>query len=103
MEYISEGRCKECYKTTKIRLTKREMAFEELRETKFNCSFCNSNVFQSMTFGPIEWYDKILFDEWGKTESLHFYSQDEPIVLAELEHLNLLLSGIDNSDFLISK
>lgn len=103
MEYIKEDQCKECNKTTKVFLTKREMAFEELREIKFNCSFCNSNVFQSRSFGPIEWYDEILFDEWGKTEKLNFYSQDEPIILAELEYLNLLLSGIDNSDFLLSK
>jgi hypothetical protein len=103
MEYTKEGQCKKCNKITKEFLTKREMAFEELRETKFNCSSCNSNSFLSTTFGPIQWYDEILFDEWGKTEGLHFYSQDEHIILAELEYLNLLLSGIDNSDFLLSK
>ncbi len=39
MKYIKEGQCKKCNKTTKEFLTKREMVFEELRETKFDCSF----------------------------------------------------------------
>lgn len=37
---------------------------------------------------------------WGVDANLHFYEQDEEIILAEVSNMGLFLEAIDNSDYL---
>ncbi|HYD91422.1 MAG TPA: hypothetical protein VEA37_08050 [Flavobacterium sp.] len=47
--------------------------------------------------------NKNLLDEWGYDPKKKFDQQDEEIILAEIENLELFLDAIDNSNYLQTK
>ncbi|MBK7139919.1 MAG: hypothetical protein IPH74_13265 [Bacteroidetes bacterium] len=84
-----------------LEITEREAAFEEIRSQKelnWNtpCKKCNSTSCTSLSYPFVNYYKKEIFEEWKYNEKLHFYCQDEDIILADIDNLDNILEGIDN-------
>jgi len=77
-------------------------AFESTREWKDACPKCGSTEIKRAGWAQPELDEEQLLI-WGKDESLSFSPQDEDILLAENENMNLLFKHVDNQSLLISK
>lgn len=98
--------CKECQNINTIEISEREAAFDELRSSKsihYKCIKCNSASFSTISYPKINFYNKLIFNEWGTNQDLHFLDQDEAIFLAELDNLDNIIFGIESDLFLESK
>ncbi len=93
--------CKNCGHVDTAELSKREAAFEELRNNQLSwhtpCSQCGSKKSARIS-NPSIVYDVSIMDEWGINKDLHFFAQDEEIIIAELENLEWILHGLKNDN-----
>ena len=105
MEYWVSRRCKSCGQEDKLELTKLQSAFE-LYDTSTIwtqlCSVCKSDECESLHH-PLVKLDQELLDIWGNNPHLAMMSQDEELLLAEIEYLPIILRAIDNKEYLPSK
>ena len=94
--------CKQCgYEDTREN-TKLVAAFESTRVWKNACPKCGS--LESERAGcAIPALDNEILEIWGKDDSLYFSDQDEHLLLAEEENIDLLLKFIDDKSLPESK
>lgn len=98
--YYTSKRCAQCGTTDYYALTKTEAAFSRYEYIiEIACSKCQSLTFD-MLHATSPDIDKKLLDMWGVDVNLHFYEQDEEVILAEISNMDLFLDAIDNSDYL---
>lgn len=102
MNYEQKRRCKDCGNEDIRLLTKREAAFEQTRNVwqfrNEGCSKCNSKQCQSISSPALDLDEQIL-DEWCCSEHLDFSQQDESIILADIDNLQLIVKAIDKNHF----
>ena len=97
--------CKDCKNEDAFEYTKIQSAFELYDSNeiwKKNCSKCNSQNCSSIHH-PYVKLDKEILDIWGNDEKLYLSLQDEPIILAEMHNLELILESINEDKYLKSK
>lgn len=107
-KFVIRRTCKNCQNIDELEITEREAAFEEIRSQKelnWNtpCKKCNSTSCTSLSYPFVNYYKKEIFEEWKYNEKLHFYCQDEDIILADIDNLDNILEGIDNEKTLFCK
>ncbi|MDM1298328.1 hypothetical protein HXZ94_07410 [Empedobacter falsenii] len=100
MDYYIILTCKDCFHEEKIAITKIEAAFD-LYDSKAlwekPCLSCSSVAKQSMTYSKSK-LDKELMELWLKNDNYHFLEQDEELLLAEIENLELILFALDHEN-----
>ncbi len=96
MEYKAYKVCKDCGNTDEFLLSKTEAAFslkdKSIQNTK--CTTCGSEKWTSYGHSKPE-IDAELLTIWGNHPKLFFMDQDEDIILAEENNLQLFLNAID--------
>lgn len=95
--YQIERECNKCSHLQKINVSKREAAFElyDINKILGNvCKKCDGDKFT--TKHPAKNIDFALFKEWAINPELYFMDQDEELILADEEHLDLILYTLDN-------
>lgn len=105
MEYKLERQCKNCENFDVISLTKIEAAFDIYNLDNIwnqNCLKCNSKNCASITSG-LKFIDQELLDIWGNDLKLFFMSQDEELILAEMQYFPMILKAIDDEKYLDRK
>lgn len=105
MEYKLERQCNDCGNIDTIALTKIEAAFEIYNIGNIwnqNCKKCDSKNCASTKSGP-KFIDKELLDIWGNDLNLFFMSQDEELILAEMQYFPMILNAIDDEKYLDRK
>lgn len=83
-------------------LSKKQAAFGLIGSDYISCIHCGEVKPQSSALykPPL---DNELLQLWGKNEDYYFFEQDEDLFLAQIDNLDLLLSGFDNQEFLEQK
>ncbi len=102
MSYLAKRCCKDCGNVDVFPLTKMEAAFwlydtQKMWDTpctKYSSTNCASTRHPSVTI------DQKLLDIWGNDPKLYFLSQDEELIIGELDYLPLLLKAIDKGSYL---
>lgn len=92
--------CK-CGNEETLYLTKEEAAFEPLQDAfvKQNpCKKCGKLKYDSVSIETPE-IDDELFALWRDNDEYYFLQQDEDLLLAEMSHLNRLLTAFDDENF----
>lgn len=105
MSYLAERRCKDCGNVDIFPLTKMEAAFWLYNTKKIwntPCKKCSSTNCAS-TKHPSVRIDQELLDIWGNDPKLYFLSQDETLIISEVNYVPLLLQAIDKGDYLKDK
>jgi len=105
MSYSVKRTCKGCNHTDVVSVTKVEAAFEGYNSAKIwkmSCSRCKSKNCGSISY-PMVSIDQELLDIWGTNPKLFFLSQDEELILAEIEYLPMILKAIDEGTYLKRK
>jgi len=97
MPYAVKKICADCRHVNVFPVTKVEAAFElyeRLRLYETSCPECGSLKIYS-TEHPALKLDQELLDLWGRRSDYRFSPQDEAIILAEIDHLPLILATLD--------
>ena len=105
MKYELKRACKNCDNIDLIKVTKIEAAFELYDASKIystKCSNCDSNSLKYLEHAHPK-LDQEILDLWGRNENYRVSPQDEEIILAEIENLNLITKAIDENNYLESK
>ncbi|MFK8297760.1 hypothetical protein ACI76O_04790 [Capnocytophaga cynodegmi] len=96
----------QCGNKDSFPITKIEAAFELFDDKKFweetPCSKCGSTKTISVSHS-IPKIDQELFTIWSENPNYYFMEQDEDLILAEMDNLELLLESFDNQSFPIEK
>jgi len=101
MEFNVIRTCKDCKNEDFFYLTKVQSAFQLYDSSEIwnsLCSKCGSTECLSLG-GKQPKVDQQLLDMWGNSATLHFWTQDEEIFLAETEYFHLILNAIDKSKY----
>jgi hypothetical protein len=104
MKYFLTRSC-QCGKKDQIELTKRQAAFDLYDSKKIwnaECIRCGNRNCVSLGVDKPD-IDKELLLEWSTNPELFFLEQDEDLLLADGESLDLLLDMIDNYEILPDK
>lgn len=99
MKYYVTRTCKDCKNQDSFEFTKIEAAFSLYNSNKIwnsACSKCNSKKYSSVGYSRPK-IDKELLDIWGANPNYYFMDQDEDIIIADIDYLNLFLDAIDNN------
>lgn len=94
--YKIERTCTVCRRTEKLFVTKREAAFELYDIDKAlgkKCQNCSSTSFTTAYERPNLDFD--LFKEWAANEDLYLMKQDEELLLADEQYLEMILQVLD--------
>ena len=105
MKYELKRACKKCDNIDLIPVTKIEAAFELYDSSKIfeaKCSNCHSRDLKYLEHAHPK-LDKEILDLWGNNENYQVEIEDEEIVLADIENLNLIIRAIDENAYLKSK
>ncbi|MFK7905168.1 MAG: hypothetical protein AB8B69_08590 [Chitinophagales bacterium] len=105
MKYSIKRTCKDCNHRDVYPVTKIEAAFEGSNSSKvwkMSCSKCGSKNCSGVSYSTVS-IDKELLDIWGKNPKLFFLSQDEELILAEIDYLPMILKAIDENNYLKGK
>ncbi|MFK7971134.1 MAG: hypothetical protein AB8F95_12240 [Bacteroidia bacterium] len=105
MKYQLSRTCGDCEYIDFFDLTKIEAAFDLYDHAaiwKSPCTQCGSEKANALGLNKPD-FDKALLDLWGNDPKLFFMSQDEDLLLAEIEYLPLLLQTIDEDKYLEHK
>jgi hypothetical protein len=103
--YLLTKTCLQGKHLNKFNLTKIEAAFEKYSFQKYSqvpCSQCGDTIPASMSCESPK-IDQELLDLWGNDTSLYFSSQDEDVILAQVNYLSMLLKAVDEQQYLESK
>jgi hypothetical protein len=103
--YLLTKTCLQGKHLNKFNLTKIEAAFEKYSFQKYSqvpCSQCGDETPASMSCESPK-IDQELLDLWGNDRSLYFSSQDEDIIVAQMNYLNMILNVVDEQKYLESK
>ncbi len=102
-QYILTRICKCGYKE-EFPLNRLEAAFgfPENKFWKMICPQCGKSQTDSVSYNTPK-IDSDLFKIWSENENYQFSEQDEDILLAEMDYLELLLSAFDDKNFPIEK
>ncbi len=101
MKYYVKRICKDCKNQDLFEFTKVEVAFSLYDSKKIwnsACTKCNSTECSSVGYSPPK-IDKELLDIWGANPNYYFMDQDEDIIIADIDYLNLFLDAIDKSSY----
>lgn len=101
MKYYITRTCKDCKNKDLFEFTKIEATFRLYDSNKiwnFTCTKCHSTKCSSVSYSPPK-IDKELLDIWGANPNYYFMEQDEDIILADIDYLNLFLDAIDNNSY----
>ncbi len=103
MKYEYEIQCK-CGHTETIEVTRKEACFglKEREILNKKCLKCGKSNTKSMSHSMVE-IDKDLLLEWGNNEDYRFLEQDEELILAEEEYIDVILDVLDNHQILQDK
>ena len=105
MKYILTRTCKDCKNEDFFELTKMESAFELYNSNEIwnkKCSKCYSTKCYSLQHPKLN-IDKEILDVWGNNEKLYLNSQDEEIILAEMNYFSMILTSINEGKYLNRK
>lgn len=105
MKYNLIRTCKDCKNQDIFEFTKIQAAFELYNSSeiwKMKCSKCNSTNCYCIEH-PYVKLDQEIFDLWGNNEHFFLSSQDEEIILAEMDNFSMILSAIKDEKYLNSK
>ncbi len=105
MKYSTKRTCKDCNHIDIYPVTKIEAAFEGSNSSKIwkmPCSKCGSKNCSGVSYSIVS-IDQELLDIWGKDSKLFFLSQDEELILAEIDYLPIILKAIDEGNYLKGK
>lgn len=105
VKYELKRACKKCENIDLIPVTKLEAAFELYDSSKIyntNCSKCDSKEMKYLEHAHPK-LDKEIIDLWGSNNNYRVSPQDEEIILAELENLELITNAIDENKYLSYK
>lgn len=94
--------CKSCGFEEQRQNDKFVAAFESTRKWDTDCPNCGEKDVDRAGWA-IPGLDDELLHLWGQDESLSFSDQDEDILLANEDNIELLLEGIESSNLLLSK
>ncbi|PVD49338.1 hypothetical protein DC498_25565 [Terrimonas sp.] len=95
--YKIERTCTVCHHVEKLFVTKREAAFELFDIDKTlgqKCSNCSSTTFTTAYERPN--LDLDLLKEWAINSDLYLMPQDEELLLADEQYLDMILQVLDN-------
>ncbi|WP_041324065.1 hypothetical protein [Saccharophagus degradans] len=101
-KYWQYRTCKNCGFEEQRENEKLVAAFESTRKWESMCPNCGVKNVERAGWA-IPDLDSELLRVWGKDESLQFDQQDEDILLAEEDNIELLLNGVDSKELLHSK
>ncbi|MES2765802.1 MAG: hypothetical protein V4642_08040 [Bacteroidota bacterium] len=102
--YKIERTCSNCGHKQQIEVSKREAAFEIYDISKLlppECIQCSGKSFITSYQTPN--LDKELLEEWAADLELSLMPQDEELLLAEGEYLEMILEVLDNPETLKQK
>lgn len=106
MNYSVKRTCKDCNHIDVYSVTKIEAAFFDSPSSpkfwKMPCSRCKSKNCGETSY-PVVRMDQALLDIWGNDSKLFFLSQDEELILAEIDYLPMILKAIDEGNYLKRK
>lgn len=94
--------CKNCGFEEQRENEKFVASFESKRKWESKCPNCGEKNIERAGWALPD-LDSELLRVWGQDESLQFDQQDEDILLAEEENIELLLNGVDSKELLHSK
>jgi len=105
VSYELKKASEDCEEIELIPVSKIEAAFElydtsEIWETP--CPNCSSTKVKYLEHAHPK-LDKEILDLWGNNDNYKVDVQDEEIVLAKIENLELILDGIDKEEYLVNK
>lgn len=102
--YKVERICSNCKFEEQITISKREAAFELVNIDKALGSKCPKCFEEKFTvFCHLPTLDQELLAEWAKEEELHLAPQDEELLLADEQYLEIILNALDDSQTLMRK
>jgi len=102
--YKIERICSNCKFEEQVFISKREAAFELINISKvlgLKCPRCSEEKFTIAYYMPI--LDRELLAEWAKNEELYLMPQDEELLLADEQYLEIILNILDDSETLPHK
>lgn len=101
--YTISRKCSDCENVDYYSVSKKEVAFLH-NNSYWNkpCSKCKSIKCASLNY-PIVEIDDELMTIWSKDAALFFLDQDEELILAEEEYVDLIIRYIDSDVILPSK
>ena len=94
----------QCGHKENFSLTKLEAAFELFGDKywKMPCAKCDKTKADSVSHSTPK-IDAALFKVWSENKEYQFLEQDEDLMLAEMENLELLLGAFDDESFPMEK
>ena len=101
MKYKVSRICEDCGNIDSLPLAKIEAAFELYNSSEIwnlICTECSSTKCKS-TYQNKPDIDKELLDLWGNDPTLFFMEQDEDLMIANIENLNLILEVLDEKKY----
>ncbi len=104
-QYHISKKCKICEKEFQIGLTKYEAAFGSLFSRilkEAECPNCGSKEYQSAS-SPLLPVDKDTMEKWAFHEDLYFLEQDEDLILADKNNIDLIDHFLQRNDILPNK
>lgn len=103
MNYKYQKTC-ECENVDSFEVTRKEAAFNLKEQEIWNqgCSKCGSKDFVALTHPQID-FDLDLIVEWGNNSEYSFIQQDEELLLAEENNVEMILEVLDYHNILNQK
>ena len=103
MKYEYQRACK-CGNVDSIEVTRKEAAFGLKEKEIWNqeCSKCGNKDFASLSH-PQPDFEIDLLVEWGNNPDYFFMEQDEDLMLAEEQNIDMILDVLDNHQILNQK
>ena len=101
-QYSQYKRCNQCGYEDIRTISKLIAAFDASREWRDECPKCHSLAVKSSGCELPEIDEEIML-AWSEDNNLSFSQQDEDLMLAEYDYLNILLKYIDNENTLKNK
>ncbi|GAB3635056.1 hypothetical protein GCM10027422_06460 [Hymenobacter arcticus] len=103
-DYKIERTCSNCKFEEQVSVSKREAAFELVNINKIlglKCPRCFEEKFTVSYHLPT--LDQELLTEWARDKEIHLMPQDEELLLADEQYLEIILAVLDDSETLVNK
>ncbi|MDH5654801.1 MAG: hypothetical protein OEZ34_02765 [Spirochaetia bacterium] len=100
-KYKQERKCSNCGFLEQRQVSHTEASFEITRRWEDPCPQCGSNSFGMISDSPVLTEESLSI--WANDEKMYFLGQDEHLMLAEEENIDLLVSFLDNQSVPASK